>query len=64
LERRKTMGAVEELSVPSLGCSALDAKLERIDQEWNDLSRINLPALGSDPSLINQDRSGTWWFGG
>ena len=33
---------------PSLGCSALDAEQERMDEEWNDLSGIILPPLGSD----------------
>jgi len=43
------MGAMEELSVPlSLGCSALGAEQEQIDEECNDLSRIVLPLLGSD----------------
>jgi hypothetical protein len=43
LERRKKIGAVEELLVPlSLGCSTLGAELEQIDEECNDLSRIIL----------------------
>ena len=33
---------------PSLGCSALGAEQERMDEEWNDLSQIVLPPLGSD----------------
>jgi hypothetical protein len=42
-ERRKTTGAVEELSVPlSLGCSALGAEQEQIGVEWNDLFQILL----------------------
>jgi len=31
-----------------LGCSALGAEQERINEQWNDLSRINLLPLGSD----------------
>jgi len=40
----KTTGAVEELSCPSLSCSALGVEHERIDEEWNDLSRFVLPS--------------------
>ena len=58
------MSAVEELSMPLSGCSALRAEQERISEEWDDLSWIVLPPLGSDLSLIYRDRSGTWRFGG
>jgi hypothetical protein len=38
------MDVVEDLLVPSLGCSALGAEQERMDgQEWNVLSGIILP---------------------
>jgi hypothetical protein len=48
----------------SLGCCALDVEQEWISEEWNDLFWIVLPLLGSNLSLIYQDRLGTWWFGG
>ena len=32
----------------SLGCSALVAEQEQMDEEWNDLSGIVLPPLGFD----------------
>ena len=41
--------AVEEFSVPSLGCSTPGAEQEQMDgEEWNYLSGIILPPLGSD----------------
>jgi hypothetical protein len=56
---------------PSLGCSALGTEHElngegSNDLSWNrpTLSRIILPLLGSDLSLIYRGRSGTWQFGG
>jgi hypothetical protein len=64
-ERRKMTGVVEEVWVPlSLGCSTLGAEQEQVGEEWNDLFQILLPSLGSDLSLIYQDRLSTWWFGG
>ena len=49
---------------PSLGCSALGVELEWNGVDANDLSRIVLPLVGSDLSLIFRDRSGTWQFMG
>jgi hypothetical protein len=40
------------LGAPLSGCSTLGAKLERIDEECNDLSGIILLLLGSNLSLI------------
>jgi hypothetical protein len=42
---RKTGDAVEELSVPLSGCSALSAELEWNGEDTNDLRRIVLSPL-------------------
>jgi hypothetical protein len=53
------MSVVEELSVPSLGCSALGAELEWNGEDSNDLRGIVLPVLGSDLPIIYRGSSGT-----